>query len=91
MARSPAVTTGDKGAAAAAVAAGDESPTFGGRDALERRDSNDAMTIEDLQLPKTLIARLARGVLPQGTQIQANAVTALGKSATVFVNYLTTQ
>ncbi|KZZ96005.1 Histone-fold protein [Moelleriella libera RCEF 2490] len=47
-----------------------------------------ALTIEDLTLPKSIITRLAKGVLPPNTQIQANAVLALSKSATVFVNYL---
>ncbi|KAK1471830.1 DNA polymerase epsilon subunit D [Colletotrichum cuscutae] len=48
----------------------------------------DALTIEDLSLPKSIITRLAKGVLPPQTQIQANAVLAMGKSATVFINYL---
>ena len=32
--------------------------------------------------------RLAKGVLPPNTQIQANAILAMSKSATVFINYL---
>ncbi|KAK4190511.1 histone-fold-containing protein [Podospora australis] len=48
----------------------------------------DAVTIEDLALPKSIITRLAKGVLPANTQIQANAILALTKSATVFINYL---
>ncbi|KXH65725.1 DNA polymerase epsilon subunit D [Colletotrichum salicis] len=51
----------------------------------------DALTIEDLSLPKSIITRLAKGVLPPQTQIQANAVLAMGKSATVFINYLASQ
>lgn len=47
-----------------------------------------ATTIEDLTLPKSIITRLAKGVLPANTQIQANAVLAMSKSTTVFVNYL---
>lgn len=43
---------------------------------------------QDLALPKSIITRLAKGVLPQNTQIQANAILALTKSATVFVNHL---
>ncbi|KAL9941924.1 hypothetical protein D7B24_003834 [Verticillium nonalfalfae] len=50
----------------------------------------DAVTIEDLTLPRSIITRLAKGVLPPGTQIQANAILALNKSAAVFVNYLAT-
>lgn len=47
-----------------------------------------AVSIEDLTLPKSIITRLAKGVLPANTQIQANAVLAMSKSTTVFVNYL---
>ncbi|KKY36796.1 putative cbf nf-y family transcription factor [Diaporthe ampelina] len=44
--------------------------------------------IEELQLPKSIITRLAKGVLPPNTQIQANAILAMTKSATVFINHL---
>ncbi|KAK5658696.1 hypothetical protein OQA88_1505 [Cercophora sp. LCS_1] len=54
----------------------------------EREKERDAITIEDLTLPKSIITRLAKGVLPPNTQIQANAILALSKSATVFVNHL---
>ncbi|ORY62080.1 histone-fold-containing protein [Pseudomassariella vexata] len=59
----------------------------------ERKDSGskegrDSVAIEDLNLPKSIITRLAKGVLPPNTQIQANAILAMSKSATVFVNYL---
>ncbi|KAK6395215.1 hypothetical protein LTR65_000684 [Meristemomyces frigidus] len=42
----------------------------------------------DLSLPKSMIARLAKGVLPANTQIQKDALLALHKSATVFVNFI---
>lgn len=64
-----------KEAAAAAAAAGD----------------NDKTTIEDLTLPKSIITRLAKGVLPANTQIQANAIMAMSKSTTVFISYLAAQ
>jgi DNA polymerase epsilon subunit 3 len=35
-----------------------------------------------------VIVRLAKSVLPENTMIQKEAVTALVKSATVFINYL---
>ncbi|KAI1094892.1 histone-fold-containing protein [Rostrohypoxylon terebratum] len=58
----------------------------------EKKDAKDggrdAVTIEDLNLPKSIITRLAKGVLPPNTQIQANAVLAMCKSATVFINHL---
>lgn len=46
---------------------------------------------KDLNLPKSIVTRLAKGVLPPNTQIQATAILALTKSATVFVNYLASQ
>lgn len=66
---------GKDSAAAAAAAAGDADKT----------------TIEDLTLPKSIITRLAKGVLPANTQIQANAILAMSKSTTVFINYLAAQ
>ena len=43
---------------------------------------------QDLSLPKTMVQRLAKGVLPANTQIQKDAILAMQKGATVFVNYL---
>ncbi|KAI0850536.1 histone-fold-containing protein [Daldinia vernicosa] len=56
----------------------------------ERKDSTskDNVTIEDVTLPKSIIMRLAKGVLPPNTQIQANAILAMSKSATVFISHL---
>jgi DNA polymerase epsilon subunit 3 len=48
----------------------------------------DGISVEDLSLPKTMVQRLAKGVLPANTQIQKDALLAISKSATVFVNYL---
>ncbi|KAH7330382.1 histone-fold-containing protein [Rhexocercosporidium sp. MPI-PUGE-AT-0058] len=48
----------------------------------------EGINIEDLNLPKSVVTRLAKGVLPPNTQIQGNAMLATTKSATVFVNYL---
>jgi DNA polymerase epsilon subunit 3 len=42
-------------------------------------------------LPRSIVQRLAKGVLPANTQIHKDAVLAMSKSATVFVNYLTSQ
>ncbi|ESZ96467.1 hypothetical protein SBOR_3199 [Sclerotinia borealis F-4128] len=51
----------------------------------------EGVSIEDLNLPKSIVTRLAKSVLPPNTQIQGNAMLAMGKSATVFVNYLAMQ
>ncbi|KAF1956149.1 histone-fold-containing protein [Byssothecium circinans] len=50
---------------------------------------DDGLNIEDLNLPKSIVQRLGKGVLPPNTQIQKDALLAVSKSATVFVNYLT--
>ncbi|KAK6212870.1 DNA polymerase epsilon subunit D [Colletotrichum tabaci] len=67
--------------------AGSEKKESQTHDKMAKAD-RDALTIEDLSLPKSIITRLAKGVLPPNTQIQANAVLAMSKSATVFINYL---
>lgn len=43
---------------------------------------------QDLTLPKSIITRLAKGVLPPNTQIQTNAILAMSKSATIFISHL---
>ncbi|KAL7936793.1 histone-fold-containing protein [Trichoderma chlorosporum] len=54
----------------------------------DKSKGEDPVTIEDLNLPKSIITRLAKGILPPNTQIQGNAILALSKSATVFISYL---
>ncbi|KAL7944785.1 histone-fold-containing protein [Trichoderma barbatum] len=54
----------------------------------DKGKAEDPVTIEDLNLPKSIITRLAKGILPPNTQIQGNAILALSKSATVFISYL---
>jgi histone H3/H4 len=63
------------------------STTSAGDDGTAPRDG---ISVEDLSLPKTMVQRLAKGVLPANTQIQKDALLAISKSATVFVNYLST-
>ncbi|KAK5987342.1 DNA polymerase epsilon subunit D [Cladobotryum mycophilum] len=63
------------------------------KDKTDKGDKSDKadkepVTIEDLSLPKSIITRLAKGILPPNTQIQGNAILALSKSATVFISYL---
>ncbi|ORY13754.1 histone-fold-containing protein [Clohesyomyces aquaticus] len=54
-----------------------------------KEPKEDGLSVEDLNLPKSIVQRLAKGVLPPNTQIQKDALLAMSKSATVFVNYLT--
>lgn len=44
--------------------------------------------MQDLSLPRTMVQRLAKGVLPPNTSLHKDAVLAMSKGATVFINYL---
>jgi DNA polymerase epsilon subunit 3 len=50
--------------------------------------STNSSCAQDLLLPRSLISRLTRGVLPPNTSLQRDAILALTRSATVFVSYL---
>ena len=58
------------------------------RSFLEAMFISTKISLQDLTLPKSMIARLAKGVLPANTQIQKDALLAMHKSATVFVSYI---
>ncbi|KAG0197734.1 hypothetical protein BGX28_008740 [Mortierella sp. GBA30] len=45
-------------------------------------------SIEDNELPKAILTRIMKNVLPENTNIQANAKLAMTKSTTLFINYL---
>ncbi|KAG0354918.1 histone-fold-containing protein [Gamsiella multidivaricata] len=45
-------------------------------------------SIEDNELPKAILTRIMKQVLPENTNIQANAKVAMTKSTTLFINYL---
>ncbi|BFZ60114.1 hypothetical protein YB2330_001136 [Saitoella coloradoensis] len=49
---------------------------------------NEKLTIEDLSLPRSVVTRLAKGVMSEGTNVQKDSVLAMTKAATAFVNYL---
>ncbi|KAG6057758.1 hypothetical protein E4U32_004953 [Claviceps aff. humidiphila group G2b] len=66
----------------------ESSGTGGSKEGREKEREREYVTIEDLALPKSIITRLAKGVLPPNAQIQATAALAMSKSATVFINYL---
>ncbi|KAH9870398.1 hypothetical protein IAQ61_005873 [Plenodomus lingam] len=57
--------------------------------AASKARDDDGLGVEDLNLPKSIVQRLAKGVLPPNTQIQKDALLAMSKSATVFVSYIT--
>ncbi|MCJ1406889.1 hypothetical protein MMC19_000959 [Ptychographa xylographoides] len=54
----------------------------------EKEKEKDGINMEDLSMPRTMVQRLAKGVLPPNTQIQKDAITAFSKSCTLFVSYL---
>lgn len=49
------------------------------------------LTPQDLLLPRSLVSRIARGVLPPNTSLQKDAILALAKSATVFISHLASE
>ncbi|KAG7006681.1 nuclear GTP-binding protein NUG1 [Physcia stellaris] len=53
-----------------------------------KEKEREGINVEDLALPRTMVQRLAKGVLPSNTRIDKDAIAAMSKSATVFVNYL---
>ncbi|OAQ98014.1 hypothetical protein LLEC1_01980 [Akanthomyces lecanii] len=81
-------TTSIQAGADRSISEGASSGPKRGKEAAAAAGDNDKTTIEDLTLPKSIITRLAKGVLPANTQIQANAVMAMSKSTTVFISYL---
>ncbi|KIW81494.1 hypothetical protein Z517_04519 [Fonsecaea pedrosoi CBS 271.37] len=57
------------------------------RIALDQSNPHSSSGI-DLLLPRSLVSRLSRGVLPPNTSLQKDALLALTRSATVFISYL---
>lgn len=47
------------------------------------------VSIEDFSLPKAVMTRLAKAFIPSQYHIQAEAKSAIGKAAVVFISYLT--
>ncbi|RPA95321.1 histone-fold-containing protein [Choiromyces venosus 120613-1] len=52
------------------------------------KEKDNGVSIDDHTLPKSIVTRLAKGVLPQNTNVQKDAILALSKGGTVFINYL---
>ncbi|KAG4303931.1 hypothetical protein PORY_002675 [Pneumocystis oryctolagi] len=46
------------------------------------------VSIDDLNLPRSVVLKLAKKVLPEHTSIQKDAITALMRGSSVFINYL---
>ena len=46
-------------------------------------------SIEDFELPKTIINRVLKSSLPEGALFQKDAKLAFSKSGTVFINFIT--
>ncbi|THH06563.1 hypothetical protein EW145_g3999 [Phellinidium pouzarii] len=45
-------------------------------------------SIDNYELPKTLVTRIAKSAIPETSKLQKDTVTALMKGSTVFINYL---
>lgn len=48
-------------------------------------------SLDDLLLPRSVISRIAKEALPEGTQFPRDGILALARSATVFINYLASE
>ncbi|KAI9106216.1 histone-fold-containing protein [Phlyctochytrium arcticum] len=46
-------------------------------------------SIDDLDLPRSILNRVIKNSLPEGAQVQKEAKAAMTKACTVFINYLT--
>ncbi|PGH14162.1 hypothetical protein AJ80_06031 [Polytolypa hystricis UAMH7299] len=54
----------------------------------ESAAADSGLSVEDFLLPRSLVQRLAKGVLPPNTSISKDALLAITKAASVFVSYL---
>ena len=75
----------------AADTADTTAPPASGKDKDAKSKSShhsDAVSIEDLNMPRSIVTRLTKGMLPPTTQLQGSAITAMTKSATVFISHL---
>ncbi|EZF30136.1 DNA polymerase epsilon subunit D [Trichophyton mentagrophytes] len=62
--------------------------TDGGDNAPGSEGTETGLGVDDILLPRSVIMRLAKDMLPPGTGVQRDAVTAILKAATVFVSYI---
>ncbi|KAM5454700.1 putative DNA-directed DNA polymerase [Microsporum audouinii] len=62
--------------------------TDGGDNAQGSEGAETGLSVDDILLPRSVIMRLAKDMLPPGTGVQRDAVTAILKAATVFVSYI---
>ncbi|KAK2861128.1 hypothetical protein FQN49_004517 [Arthroderma sp. PD_2] len=59
-----------------------------GENAQASEAAETGLSVDDILLPRSVIMRLAKDMLPPGTGVQRDAVTAILKAATVFVSYI---
>ncbi|KAK5952446.1 hypothetical protein OHC33_006489 [Knufia fluminis] len=57
----------------------------------KRKSEGDVIALDDLLLPRSIISRLSKGVLPPNTSLAKDAILALTKSATVFISHLASE
>ncbi|KAG5518021.1 hypothetical protein PMAC_003205 [Pneumocystis sp. 'macacae'] len=55
---------------------------------ISSKKKNTTISIDDLNLPRSVVLKLAKKVLPEHTNIQKDAITALMRGSSVFINYL---
>ncbi|TFK51256.1 histone-fold-containing protein [Heliocybe sulcata] len=55
---------------------------------LAKSQSESTTGIENYELPRTLVTKIAKSAVPDNTKLQKEVVTSLVKGSTVFINYL---
>ncbi|KAI5855777.1 histone-fold-containing protein [Tricharina praecox] len=89
--KAPTTTGGSPTAAAAAAATAPSSSSAPSKLPKKKapvKKKPEVTSIDDLALPRSIITRLAKSVLPANAAIQKQAVGAISQSSTVFVNFL---
>lgn len=56
---------------------------------MNQDKSKETSELDDLALPRSIIMRLVKGVLPEKSLVQKEALKAMINSATLFVSFLT--
>ncbi|XP_006456454.1 hypothetical protein AGABI2DRAFT_122350 [Agaricus bisporus var. bisporus H97] len=60
----------------------------GGQVSAEAQQAQLTDGIENFELPKSVVTKIAKSALPDGAKLQKDTVLALVKGSTVFINYL---
>jgi hypothetical protein len=60
----------------------------GGQISAEAQQAQVTDGLDNFELPKSVVTKIAKSALPDGAKLQKDTVLALVKGSTVFINYL---